>query len=203
MMKSTKKQSEERNANRKKSKKKGTSWPVGGQVRGAPTAPAAAGAAAAAAAAVAAAAAAAATTDSADAPRSDGPTERERRRAAKKRNRATHTHTHTPTHTHTQTRIGRKKTGEDQEERQNEEGNAARSEKMAARDDSPTSLHGQPWSVWADRLGRDSPLSASVFFSLTLTLRLWRFQRRNPPLSTCLAARDGPEPGCGGPFRGF
>ena len=31
--------------------------------------------------------------------------------------------------------------------------------KMASNDDSPTSLHGQPWSVWADRLGRDSPLS--------------------------------------------
>lgn len=31
--------------------------------------------------------------------------------------------------------------------------------KMASKDDSPTSLHGQPWSVWADRLGRDSPLS--------------------------------------------
>ncbi|XP_057367694.1 ataxin-7-like protein 1 [Daphnia carinata] len=30
---------------------------------------------------------------------------------------------------------------------------------MASKDDSPTSLHGQPWSVWADRLGRDSPLS--------------------------------------------
>ncbi|XP_046636612.1 ataxin-7-like protein 1 isoform X2 [Daphnia pulicaria] len=30
---------------------------------------------------------------------------------------------------------------------------------MASNDDSPTSLHGQPWSVWADRLGRDSPLS--------------------------------------------
>ena len=45
---------------------------------------------------------------------------------------------------------------------------------MASKDDSPTSLHGQPWSVWADKLGRDSPLSEfrHIYFSYFLKIIL-------------------------------